>query len=773
MNRRELMQAIVASTIAAASAPPIRAFGTVAESVAGHMHPKLYLTPLTLGHLRHRFNTDANWSAQLMRDGETLLAEEFIPESVAEEGGGQQANYGKPAQQIAFMGVALGLLYQLTKQEKYAAKLHAAMQHYGNYVRWGGPGLADRDPPWHSELDTAQFCFGFANGYDTLSSFLSPEERRQIRETVVRLGILPTLDDWISPGKRFHSLDSMGHNWWGVCVAGAGVAALALSDEDDRAPQWIRSLDEGFVEWFTYGGNALHNRIETFEPNGGPSYEGVNYTRYAIASYLRYLLAWKNAFPQRKPATVEYLRGIPGFFLHTLYPATHDSFAVNFDDCRIDANAGDAVLLLIACGLDDTYGHTYLRYAHGRIEDPLALYLQAPQVSPDTSLPLSKVYPRMGWAMMRDTWQPDATMLAVKSGYTWNHAHADASTFLLMHKGRPLIIDSGTCNYARPEYSTYYRQSMAHNLLLFDGAGQATDQIDRGAKFRGSILNWFDGVGMRYIGVDATGPMADVATRHYRHFLWLGAVLLIIDDIATRRDVRLDWLLHTAGNTRQDGPQSLLLQNDAAAARFTLLYPPGAKIEERDGLAPQHPDQHIPYHAFIFNTHDRRQRVVSVLDLNPAEPSITEIREHPEYLDIAVQTAAETHHAYLNLRSIDGAYNMSSTISIDDWSTDAYLLSITHHREATALPVSVSRFFVLDASFLRHHQSSVMESLSKVSCLWNQSSQTAVFTQGQNKLHVAVSCSQRPVNLRWNGVDASGEYDAASHLLHLRSFSVS
>jgi hypothetical protein len=66
-----------------------------------------------------------------------------------------------------------------------------------------------------------------------------------------------------------------------------------------------------------------------------------------------------------------------------------------------------------------------------------------------------------------------------------------------------------------------------------------------------------------------------------------------------------------------------------------------------------------------------------------------------------------------------GAYNMSSTISIDEWNTDAYLLSITHQRNATASPVSVSRFFVLDASFLRHRQSSVMKSLSKVSCLWN------------------------------------------------------
>ena len=225
--------------------------------------------------------------------------QEFVPEVVAERGGGQQANYGQPAKQIAWMGLTLGLLYQLTGDTQYAVKLHDAMQHYGQYVRWGGQGLADRNPPWHSELDTGQFCFGFANGYDTLYHYLSGQQREQVKADMIRLGILPTLNDWILPGKRFHSFDSMGHNWWSVCVSNAGVASLVLLGEDPRAAQWVDLIDAGFVQWFTYAGNPLHNRIETFEVDG-PSYEGVNYTNYGVSNYLRYLLAWKNAFPGRK-----------------------------------------------------------------------------------------------------------------------------------------------------------------------------------------------------------------------------------------------------------------------------------------------------------------------------------------------------------------------------------------------------------------------------------------------------------------------------------------
>ena len=90
-----------------------------------------------------------------------------------------------------------------------------------------------------------------------------------------------------------------------------------------------------------------------------------------------------------------------------------------------------------------------------------------------TDVPNSCAYPDMGWAMLRSSWENDATLLAVKSGYTWNHAHADAGSFILFKHGVPLITDAGHCAYHRPEYTSYYyRQSKAHNVILFNGAGQ-------------------------------------------------------------------------------------------------------------------------------------------------------------------------------------------------------------------------------------------------------------------------------------------------------------
>lgn len=776
INRRELMQGIVASAIAASALPPLtaqektsskRSFASPDRDKGARQ--RLYLNKPTLTRLKERFETDQAWRKQLLADGDKLLAEEFVPESVAKEGGGQQAKYGIPAKQIADMGVTLGLLYELTQETKYAQKLYAAMQHYGQYSMWGGPGLLDRNPPWHSELDTGQFCFGFANGYDTLYHYLSEQQRAQVRSDLIRLGIFPTLNDWILPGKRFHSLDSMGHNWWGVCVANAGVATLVLLDDDPRAEHWVEQIDTGFVEWFTYAGNSLHNRIETFEESG-PSYEGVNYTRYGVTNYLRYLLAWRTRYPRRQPETLEFLTGISQFFLHTLYPATSGSLPVNFDDCPPEANASECILLLLACGIDDDYGRTYLVHAHGPMADPLPLYVKRPPAASSTaSLPLSKVYPKMGWAMMRNSWQNDATLLAVKSGYTWNHAHADASTFLLMHKGSPIIIDSGTCNYARHEYSTYYRQSLAHNVILFDGQGQPTDQIGIGAKFRGSILKWNDSLGVRYIAADATGPTANLVTRNYRHFLWVGDVILIFDDVATFQDMSLDWLLHTEGDVDERGPGKLLIKNSNATAHFSLLYPQ-TKMEVRQGMAQEDPDQKIPYHVFSTATKNRRQRFISAIDLEPSSPTSIEVQEKGEYIEIRMEHGNERHVVYLNLRSIDGSYSLSSTISIGDWSTDALLLMFSYSGDSTPTPKEVSRFFAVDASFLRWRGSSVMESIAKCDCLWNSGAVMEVSTQGQRNLSCSLLSVRQPDKVMWNGKKADFNFSSDTQLVHLRNF---
>jgi len=728
------------------------------------MHrPRLFYDAASLDRMKQMLASDASADAALKKRGEELMAADLYPESVAEIGGGQQANYITPGNQIAEMGLTLGLLYHLTGDEKYASKLRDALLYYTHYVRWAGQGLADRVPPWHSELDTTKFSFGYAAGYDALHDFFSDADRQTIADGMVRHAVLPTLNDWILPGARVHSFDSMGHNWWGVCVAGAGLCALALLGDDPRAREWIDAVDAGYVQWFSYPGNVLQNRMPTFE-RSGPSYEGVGYTNYGVSEYLHYRLAWQNTFPDRQPAQSEPLNHLASFFLQTLYPTSKGYYAVNFDDSSLEADSTATVLLLIACGLGTPDAARYLAQVQTSPRYPLLpLLRQYPQPAAEGDAAKTSIYPHMGWAMMRSSWEKDATLLAMKSGYTWNHAHADAGSFMLFKQGMPLIVDSGTCSYARPEYTSYYRQSRAHNVILFDGAGQHAEDIDYGCKFPGQMHSLIDGLGLKYVYADATGPMARWFSRNYRHWLWSGDVILIIDDVRAHAAGPMDWLLHYNGEYAADPDGGVRLKNGPAEALVRMLHPPN-KYREDAGLADHNPDKQLPYLVFYPDQPARSRQFITAICLNPSAVPKFEILEGTNYLGVRVRMRDAVEETYLNLRAIDGSIHLSSGIRIGDWATDAYLLHLSRPSSGDA---PVQRYFVSDGSYLRQGDRSILESLTKLTSCWSQqdkvedSSSDASATMQIAAGHVAQG-------VRWKNSPVPAFYDIRNSKVSLK-----
>ena len=730
----------------------------------GQHRPRLFYNAASLGRMRHMLASDANADAALKKRGEELLATALVPERVAEIGGGQQANYATPGNQITEMGLTLGLLFHLTGDKRYADKLREALLYYINYVRWAGQGLADRFPQWHSELDTTKFSFGYAASYDALRDVLSAADRKTIADAMIRLAILPTLNDWILPGTRVHSFDSMGHNWWGVCVAGAGLCALALLGDDPRAQGWIDAVDAGYVQWFNYPGNVLQNRMPTFE-RSGPSYEGVGYTNYGVSEYLHYRFAWQNTFPARQAAHMEPLDHLATFFLQTLYPIEKGYLSTNFDDGSMAVDSTATVLLLIACGLATPDSSRYLQHVHTHPEGTLlSLLRQHPEPAVHGDAPMSIIYPRMGWATMRSSWKDNATFLAMKSGYTWNHAHPDAGSFILFKQGMPLIIDSGTCSYSRPEYTTYYRQSRAHNVILFDGAGQPDEDIDRGCKFPGQMHCLIDGLGMKYVYADATGPMARWFSRNYRHWLWSDDVLMVIDDVHAHTAGRMDWLLHYDGEYTADSEGSVTLKNGAAEAVVKMLYPAN-KHREDIGLADHNPDRKVPYLAFYPEEAARSRQFITAICLNPEVMPKFEILEGENYVGVRVQTRQSVEETYLNLRAINGSIHTSSGVQIGDWMTDAYLLHISRPASADA---AVERYFVSDGSYLRHGGRSRLESLTKVTACWSQGDTVEVFSC-DTSASLQIAAEGPPQSVRWNETPVTAVYDNEKRLVSLKS----
>jgi hypothetical protein len=685
--------------------------------------PMLLFTAEKLERLRKRIDEDKLFDeawGKLLGRADRLLDAKLVSQEYAEGGAGQHGNYGRPSNQITDMAGTLGLAYQMTGEKRYAKKLRDALIHYGTLSRWAGD--AHRDPPWHSELNTARFCYGYAVGYDSIYDYLSEKERKTIASSMVRLGIKPTLDDWILGEKRIHALDSMGHNWWSVCVSMAGLATLSLLDDVPQAGEWVQDVSQAFPEFFNYKGNVLQNKTANFDEKGA-FYESVSYADYALREYLLFRLAYSNVFGKSSAPDILLLNKVGDFFVHTCYPASDDMMSVNFGDSSLHATGARTIRMLLANGYDAPEYHWYLSRTDSGLGDPVGLvyYELNPRESLSNEFTKSMLYQDIGWAVLRSSWQDDATMLAVKSSFAWNHAHPDAGSFILFHKGKPLIIDSGNCSYSRREYTSYYRHSKAHNVILIDGHGQNPEDCgngDRGTVTPGRIHKLIDTAGLKYVLADATGPTSWKFSRNYRHFLWLGSAILIFDDVRTHEAGRLEWLLHYQDKADRQGGKIMLSNGDARAVVLPL-FPEEINITEKKGLKDHDPDTDVTYLALSPEEAGRENKfITAVLPLGSGdkEPQVQiELLKVNDAIGARLSEGEMVTDVYMNLRADGRKMHRNSCNIIDGWDTDAYMFAVTRPKGADKDdPDSVVRYFVACGSYLRRDGRVLLNSLSKV-----------------------------------------------------------
>jgi hypothetical protein len=756
---------------------------TIGQQVSGtgrwnNGRPRLFFTTEKLSRLRQRMEQDDRFRQawlRLQERADRQLKDKLVAKEYAEGGTGQHGNYGAPSSQIAAMGPTLGLAYCMTGNREYAQKLKEALLSYSELARWAGD--AGNVPPWHSELNTARFCFGYAVGYDCLYDYLSETERAAIAQAMIRLGILPTLNDWVLPGERIHALDSMGHNWWSVCVAMAGLSALSLLGDEPRAEQWVQEVSEAFPEWFSFQGNVLQNKSLNFDRNGA-FYESIGYADYALSEYLLFRLAYSNIYRDRKPPEIPVLKTAGDFFVHASYPTATSLLSVDFGDSSLRTNGAKTMRLLLANGYHTPAYDWYLSRTNPGLDDPIGLVCyEARSVSqPPDDLPKSVLYPDIGWAVLRSSWQDDATMLAVKSGFTWNHAHPDAGSFILFHEGKPVIIDSGTCSYSRPQYTSYYRQSKAHNVVLIDGQAQNPEDCsrgDRGVVTPGELPDLLDLAGIRYIFADATGPTSWKFSRNYRHFLWIDDVLLIFDDLRTHEPGKLEWLLHYEG-TKQSSRSDLILTNGEARVVVTPLFPPGIQVVEKKGLRDHDPDRETTYLALSPQVVTREAKfITAIVPLRKSDPGPgpeIDTLTDDDAVGVRIGDGRMITDIWLNLMADGRRMHRNSNNMIDGWDTDAYLFALTRPADAgDSDPDSLTRCFVACGSYLRKNEKVTLHSLSKVNVAFTcQDPDMKIALHGQPILRAALGTGTKPRSVSLNGQPADSVYDAQNKTIAVR-----
>ncbi len=685
----------------------------------------------------------------------------------------------------------LGLVYRMTNDKRFAERIKKTLLNAINQKTWEGKELLQRTPAWKGGLGTAHNSFYMAIGFDCAYNYLTTSERRQIAEGIVKLGIKPAMDDWLNPESNIHTFDTMGHNWWSACVDMAGFAALAVKNEIPEAKKWAIQISDTATEWINFSGNIMDNKPMTFGRDGG-FYESINYANFGFSQYLLFRYAFQNVFPEIKQPEVSVLEKMADFFIHTTYYTSKSPLSVNFGDGSTKRNGNACVLLLWNLGLQKERYAWYLQKTM-KGDDKEGLELDSPQgliLNPDLSnfnnikspdLAESKLFSDLGWATLRDSWKDNATMLGVKSGTTWNHAHADAGSFILFHKGKNLIIDSGNSSYGRPEYTEYYCQSEAHNVALFNGKAQSRKDPYFGVKNEGHLYNLLETDKMKYIFSDATGPTSQWFSRNYRHFLWVGDVILVLDDLESYNPGKFEWLLHYNGISKRNALDLSIKEDDAEILVRSLYpetfpdgglphdFPEKMRLEEKSGLKDHEPDVKQPYWSISHFEETNRTKFISAITLkndeNKDKLPVIERFEGKDFLGVRITQNGETTEIYLNLLA-DGRIKHRNSLNVmNGWDTDAYLMALTFPEGSDkSNPKNLKRLFISDGSYLRKEGKPLIHALSKFFTIVNFDAKTPNL-QFQGQDGVTVSLASKNLNtVMVNGKKLEANYDSDTKL---------
>ena len=676
----------------------------------------------------------------------------------------------------------LTVAYLMTDDKKYADKTKAILLSSVSGKPWSSTDeMMLRKPAWRADLGLAAKSNLSAIAFDGIYNTLTADERTKIAEGLYKCGVEPSLGDWFLEPTRIHSLNSMGHNWWTACTCMGGLLATSIENEVPEAGKVATKLYRQLPEWFSFAGDELQNKMKTFDQNGG-MYESVNYATFGISEALLFRLSWQNAHPAVKPNYIPELEKTPEFFMYVSYPRTGILNSLNFGDSHSNVVGDNTLMYLYALGNKSKNILWYLnqvvdgQHREGNSRNTPIGLLYYPDVAAAPAVPdlkLSQLFPDFGWATFRTSWDKNATMLAVKSGHTWNHSHADANSFMIFHKGDKIIKDAGNCSYPNQEYGSYFFQSQAHNVVLFNGEGQPTTQQYEGSMLDGKLTDLIDAGNIKYILANGTGPYSNNFVRNFRNFLWIDNVIYIIDDLKTYKSGQFEWLWHTEGQVKKTGIDLNVTNNNASVvvrpiypeyivpSAFGHDYPTFLTEKEQQGPTEDLKSTET-YYSLKYPVETNRVKALTAIILKDSvnEKNLPKIEriEGKDWIGIRVRNKGKITDLIINQLADGRLMHSNSWIWAEGWKTDAYMFAVSYPENGK--PENPSEFFIAYGSALRRDGVSYFGSLSKLFVVQKTvDSKTELTVEGQPLINASFYIPTKPLSLTLNGGNTVVNYE--------------
>lgn len=587
---------------------PIRQFkvGKRPWNIGNLKHPYLFFNaediPAIRGALVSKYA--ATWT-EILRRADEALDSELPDEKEILLTPGQHGGFHPLVAQVARGQLEpLAFAFVITEEEKYAEKARDIMLHLAGFSRWTGIPFGDPNcfyPAWQAALETAGMCKGVATAYDWIYGFLSEDERAAVRAALLRLGVLPILENWADPRTmRYvprHQLPA--GNWWSVCNSGGGIAALAMLPEVPDARKWLGMFADAIRAYLVYpggdtwnidlkagwGGQCLMKTYPNWGEDGG-YIESLGYVDYGLTNAMYFIDAFKRVTGEdMSPYINRKLIDQPYYFLCR----TEDGAigTVNFNDSG-RANLSDDLYALLSrhlrCGRSRYLlktGYPVLKNIHAVLADDDTVEAESPEPSE-----ANKLFTDIGWCVFRSGWSDDESILAAK--FTHGRGHQDIGQFVIHYKGYPFIIDPGVVAYSDPVYQEHLCKSYARNLVLVDGQCQL--------RADGRILGYAQTSGAGIVEADLTSAYEDLIDLWTRTLLYLEPeTFIVVDRLSSRRARSYSWQIHPNGRVAVQPGIGATVYHDSFEIQFKLVSPARWSGSVKQGYIGSTPAEYLSF----------------------------------------------------------------------------------------------------------------------------------------------------------------------------------
>lgn len=568
-----------------------------------HGHPRVMIDRAAVADIRARLATDAFTAtvyATLLKTADALLT---APVSEYEKPDGLRLL--EVSRRVLDRVATLAMVCLLTDEVKYAERAWSELYACACFPDWN---------EYHF-LDVAEMSAAFAIGYDWLHDHWNDEQKRRMRDAMIRYGLLHGMDDYTgAPRKRTYrwSESVPTNNWTMVCNAGLAMSAIAMIGDVVGEEETLcgEILARGLVN--------LRRALALFAPNGSYS-EGANYWNYATRYYSFHMKTLQTAVGgdlgyfdvPGMQSTVEYVESLNG-------PAGYYNFS---DAASHTMTLRPAQMIWFA----DTLGRGCL--ASMRIREVLAgsrtpewedlVYYKPSVLADGEQMPPDKYSDIVETMTMRSTYGADALYVGFHNGANGeSHAHLDLGGFILDAQGERFICELGYDDYNLPGYvfDRYRYRAEGHNTLVIAPSDKPDQSIDATAK----IVRHGSAVGGAYAIADLTSAYPDAVSVLRGVRMSEGRrVVTITDEIALRTASDIWWFAHTEADAvaDADGRSVTLTKNGKkmtavlrTSGRFEIL--PAKPFSTTPPVPGQ--DENASYRKLAIHLKDTKDAVITV-----------------------------------------------------------------------------------------------------------------------------------------------------------------